>query len=163
MNNTKIVEQLRTGNRSIRTWSIDVRLAKSSTCRGRTCKIKRRYIRPIGVGFTLGEEKNETGVAGRKFVDNARRDYSAITKREVVCAPKDFTKWWAVWKNLGPAVQGVAFESVVVGPEQPAEHAVVLVEVVIDANVIRWASNCGGRIPQKGSKIQAVTGRKIIR
>src|SRR5882762_5917737 len=102
MDNTKIVEQLRTGNRSIGTGSIDVRLAKisTSTCNSRTCEVKGRYIRPIGIRFTLRKEENETRVTGSKFVDDARRDYSAITKREVVCAPIDFTKRWTVWKNL---------------------------------------------------------------
>src|SRR6266404_2489850 len=100
MNNAQVVQQLRSRNRSISTWSIDVRLANSSACNSRTCEVKRRYIRPIGICFTLSKEENETCVTRRKFVDNARRDYSPITKREVVGAPKNFAKWWAIWRSF---------------------------------------------------------------
>src|SRR6266850_7851823 len=121
MDNTKIVQQLRAGHRSIGTRSVNVRLAKicTSTRNSRTCEVKGRQIRPIGIRFTLSKEENETGVTSREFIDNARRDHSPITKREVVRASKNFSKRWAVRKNLRPAIERVAFQSVVVGPEQP--------------------------------------------
>src|SRR5919108_448359 len=62
------------------------------------------------------------------------------------------------------AVRGVLMNGMlVVGKQIAPEHAVVRIEIVIDASGNRWASNCRGRIPQESGSVQAVAVGEVIR
>ena len=156
----EIVEKLRRGHPTGGARRVDVAFARAR-------EIERRHIRPLRIGLALSKEKSEPGVPGGELVHHARRNHAPVTESEIMRAPKHFSERRTVGENLRPAVQRIALQRVVVREKEPPEHAVVGIEVVINAQAVRRSPHLGRRVPQEGSKIQTialgeVVGRRII-
>src|SRR6185295_8699307 len=81
---------------------------------------------------------------------------------QIRSATKHFTQRRIVWINLRASVKRIAFQRVVVRPKVAAKHTVLLIEVVVDADVDCWATDCRRRVPEECSRIQSATGSEVV-
>src|SRR5262245_125591 len=146
-NDAYVIQHLRRRYPSRRSWRVDIGLVD-------TVKVKGRDIGPSGIGFALREQETKTSVSHRQLVDDTRRQDLSVADREIRRAAEDFTQGWIVRIELRSAIQRIALEGVVVRPQIARKHAVIGIEIVIDANIDRGTPHGSRRTPCESCGVQ---------